>query len=232
MGTRKTAKRGNILLVGNYESDVGYAWWLMENFWAAIARHYAQQGRRSVLVYPRVNEIPEVIQETGIEIHELRFGKDRAALDRLLADAQIGSIYLTDRPYFSLYYRHLRRQSVRKIVLHDHTPGERPAAKGVRRLAKRALYFDHVLCCDLYIGVSQFVRRRMHYSGAIPSTKTAAVLNGTRPQGRNPGYNDYCRVQSVYRQVHWSWLQRAGRPFTRGLISLLTARHRSSTDGA
>ena len=38
----------NILLVGNWSSDTGYAWWLMETFWVAIARKF--RGRCRVIV--------------------------------------------------------------------------------------------------------------------------------------------------------------------------------------
>ena len=35
----------SILLVGNWSSDTGYAWSLIENFWTAIARRYKDQFR-------------------------------------------------------------------------------------------------------------------------------------------------------------------------------------------
>lgn len=41
-----TELASHILLVANWESDVGYAWWLMENFWATIAQYYRAQNRR------------------------------------------------------------------------------------------------------------------------------------------------------------------------------------------
>lgn len=57
----KSRVTGAILLVANFSSDVGYAWWLMENFWVTIARHYHGHGKRSILIYPRISAVPKAV---------------------------------------------------------------------------------------------------------------------------------------------------------------------------
>ena len=64
---------GNILLVANYASDVGYAWWLMENFWIQIADLFSQQGRKVFLMYPVVNTVPSEVSKSSIIIVEHDF---------------------------------------------------------------------------------------------------------------------------------------------------------------
>jgi hypothetical protein len=63
-------KKENILLVANWESDVGFAWWLMENFWVTISRHFSQYGMASYLIYPSITQIPQGIQSSAIQVSE------------------------------------------------------------------------------------------------------------------------------------------------------------------
>ena len=45
-------ERQTLLLVANYKPDVGYAWWLMENFWVQAAEIGRARGLAPLLVYP------------------------------------------------------------------------------------------------------------------------------------------------------------------------------------
>lgn len=177
----------NILLVANYDSDVGYAWWLMENFWAEIAKHFGRQGRRCVLIYPKLNGLPEIIASTDIEVVEHDFN-DRSAsglarLAAIIRRHRIRSVYLTDREYYAPMYAFLRLVGVRVIVQHDHKPGERPPARFPKKFLKKLIYAARILSCDHYIAVSDFVRKRMISSAAIPAERCTTVLNGIRRPG-------------------------------------------------
>lgn len=178
-------KNENILLVANYESNVGYAWWLMENFWVEMARYFAERGRRSFLIYPKIIESPKRLIGEPITILQHDFSnRSREALERLksiVKENKISSIYLTDQPYYEAIYRMLRHWGVRSIVLHDHTPGERSVTPWWKKIAKKSIYLIPGLSCDLYIGVSRFVYERFVISGCVPQKRCTYVLNGIVP---------------------------------------------------
>lgn len=194
MATSKT-KMGNILLVANYESDVGYAWWLMENYWAAMARHFAALGRTCFIIYPVVNAIPRAIEEAGIRVHRHDFSDPSVSawrrLRKLIVDNHITAVYLTDRPYHSWRYPLLRLFGVRRIVIHDHTPGERPPVEGLRRFLKTWLYKVPGLLADNFIGVSRFVYDRMTANACVPRERCSYVLNGIEPIQRDTALRYY-----------------------------------------
>jgi len=64
--------KGNVLLVSNYSSETGYAWWLMEFFWITISK-YVNSSQKTFLAYPKVNEISENIKNSNIQSVELNF---------------------------------------------------------------------------------------------------------------------------------------------------------------
>lgn len=188
---------GNILLVGNWESDVGYAWWLMENYWVRIAGHFAERGARSFLIYPKVGKLPPAIAESSIEVHELPWpDKRKWRHDALLAfvrEHAIRNIYLSDAPDMSPMYARLRIAGVRRIVVHDHTPGDRPAARGLRRLVKTLYKRLPWLGADRYIATTEFVRRRFIETACLPPGKCAVAPNGIVPFERSGADREYAR---------------------------------------
>lgn len=198
MGNNKKTL-GNILLVANYSSDVGYAWWLMETFWAAIARYFAQRGRKTLLIFPKITVLPERIMKSPIIPMELDF-RDRSrsnisALHRLITDNAIRYIYLSDGKYYDPFYLRLRTWGVTSIINHDHTPGERSRPSPFRRWPKTLLHRLKILSCSHYIGVSRFVHDRLIVNACIPSNRCYYVLNGIEPIGRDPGLRNYARGQ-------------------------------------
>jgi len=174
---------GPVLLVANYESGVGYAWWLMENFWAVIARALEPQARACILAYPTIGTVPAAVQEAPIEVLEQRIGRswrDAWSGVRFLRRRGIRAVYLTDWPYVHWIYLVWRLAGVRRIVVHDHTPGDRPPAHGARGLAKRALHALGVFSATHYVAVSEYIRRRMLTAGRVPEGRCLVVTNGIR----------------------------------------------------
>ena len=98
----KTNNEGNILLVANWESNVGYAWWLMENFWQTIAKNFAPKGGQSFLIYPVITPIPASIASTNIKTVELEFSNhshtNLYTLYKLITENSIHYVYLSDAP--------------------------------------------------------------------------------------------------------------------------------------
>jgi hypothetical protein len=61
-----------LLLVANYLSDFGYAWWLMESFWAKLAEHYSGSNQ-VILTYPKIERLPENIHKVPMQCFEFNF---------------------------------------------------------------------------------------------------------------------------------------------------------------
>lgn len=182
---RKHTPEGNILLVANWESNVGYAWWLMENFWTTISGHFEQQGKHCYLIYPKITQIPESIATSDVRIEELNFRsqtrKNRSALRQLIKSNDIRYIYLSDSPSYSLFYIRLRLWGIKKIVVHEHSPGERTPPSSWRKSLKMAIQRMPWITADHFIAVTDFVYRRFIEVSCIPPGKCSIALNGIQP---------------------------------------------------
>jgi glycosyltransferase involved in cell wall biosynthesis len=189
---------GNILLVANFPSDVGFAWWLMENFWAEIAVHFAASGSKSILVFPQVRRVSERIARAPIEIRELDYADRSPAnlrrLERLIREERVRVVYLTDGRYLDSLYARMRAWGVRRIINHDHTPGERPPATPLRCMLKRLAHWSRLPACDHYIAVSRFVFERLLGPGCIPRKRCSVVMNGIVPIEREARCVEHARI--------------------------------------
>lgn len=172
-----------VLIVANYPKDTGYAWWLMECFWKEIADAASTAGWRTAIAYPT--------DSTQNIDHQNSFNPDRLeaflsawiwwdifGVYRLVRRLNIRSIYLTDRPFRTWKYGWLKIAGVQSIVVHDHTPGDRPAISGIKGLIKRVLNSIPWLTADLYVSVSPLMRQRHLSNAKIPSSRCVTVTNG------------------------------------------------------
>ncbi len=170
-----TATPGNILLVGNWRSDVGYAWQMIERFWIAIAQAFPD--RRTILCFPKVHAVNPDILAAGIEVEEFDFDfQHPTGLAKFCRKRDISLLYLTDRPYSSMLYPLLRRTGVRKIVLHDHTPGQRSAPSLLKRITKRTNV--RMFGADAYIACSNHVLARFDKVCCIEPRRCYLATNG------------------------------------------------------
>ena len=175
----KDAKKG-ILLVANYASDVGYAWWLMESFWIHINKLYADQ-KTVFLCYPRVNKIPEAVKKTSIATKELDFCTKKSSLLRqiqFIKKHKIECIYYSDQPMLHWRYAIFRCVGVKKIIIHDHTPGMRTSPNGIKKFLKTIVMRAPWMTADAYIGATQFIQSRGETVGCIPKCKCFHAPNG------------------------------------------------------
>jgi glycosyltransferase involved in cell wall biosynthesis len=176
---------GNILCVSNYASDVGYAWWLMEHFWSLLASIFEAVGCRAFLAYPKVKTIPESVASTSLEITELTLpwtnSIQKAKAKAFVKNNGITTIYFTDQPYFNIKYAELKHWGVKTIVVHDHTPGDRPPVNGFRGSVKSLRNRLDYWCADGVLCVSELMRRRSILNGRIPQAKCYTVQNGIVP---------------------------------------------------
>lgn len=180
---------GNLLLVSNYPSDVGYAWWLMEHFWTLLAEHFDNKGAKTFLAYPGINTLPEAIENSSIHCIELAVPgqnqTERQALRKFIADNNITDVYFTDRAWFNPQYALLRLWGVRNIVVHDHTPGDRPPIGGLKGALKAFRHRLPRFCADSQLCVSELMRHRSISNGRIPADRCHVVQNGIPPVQKN-----------------------------------------------
>jgi glycosyltransferase involved in cell wall biosynthesis len=178
MGKRDSKK--GILLVANYASDVGYAWWLMESFWIHINKLYADQNT-VFLCYPRVHKIPDGVKNTSIATRELNFSTSKGSLLKqvqFIKKYKIECIYYSDQPMLHWRFAIFRCFGVRKIIVHDHTPGMRTRPTGIKKLLKTLVMRAPWITADAYIGATPFIQSRGETVGCIPKYKCFNAPNG------------------------------------------------------
>lgn len=178
----------SLLLVANYDSGTGYAWWLMESFWARLAEHYHGQCR-VILAYPSISFLPKAISSAPIEAVQQDFNGTGIfqvlAQCRFLCSNNVIAIYLSDKPTWHWRYVLYRLYGVRVIIIHDHTPGARSPAKGLTKLLKKAIHRLSWLAVDGAIGATEYVRQRLITVNCLPMDRCFAAPNGlpSRPVG-------------------------------------------------
>jgi len=190
--------KGNVLLVANWESDVGYAWWLMESFWVAIAERYSSVGSRILLIYPVLNELPAAIEAAPLDVEERRFESsgflETVRFLLLLRRRRIRNVYLSDSPHLRPLYLLMRLAGVRRIVIHDHTPGDREPTRGWRRTIKRLIREVPWIHADFFVAVTDFVRSRLIENANLPPDRCGVARNGIVPISANESDIDVRRT--------------------------------------
>lgn len=178
-------KTGNLLMVSNYPSDTAYAWWLMEHFWKTLAERFTRSSRKVYLAYPEITSLSDSIRGAPIEPVELSIpwlsGKQAREARKFLREKKISCIYFTDQPYSSPRYAIMRLDGVRRIIVHDHTPGDRPPVRGLKGALKAARNTLPWLTADSFLCVSELMRQRNITNTRIPARKCVVVQNGIRP---------------------------------------------------
>ena len=173
---------GNILLVANWDSNVGYAWWLMESFWVAISEHFGEQ-RHSVLAFPSISVLPEAIANANIQTEQCAFSWENHPTSlseqlEFIRKHQCEVMYLSDFPLYSLRYLAYRAAGIKKIIIHDHAPGQRSPATGLKRLLKKTLLSIKPISADAVIATSEYIHKRHLESSCIPAKRCYTAANG------------------------------------------------------
>lgn len=177
-------KKPVFLCVANWDSNVGYAWWLMESFWMKINDEFSSQYE-VIITYPSISTLPKAIHDSGIRTIEFNFWvkkiSDLLAHIRLIKKYNIQAIYFSDRAIIHWSYILFRCAGVKKIAVHDHTPGVRTRPTGLRRLIKTIYARLPFAVCDTAIGATEYVRRRLININRLPVRKCFAAPNGLPP---------------------------------------------------
>ncbi len=175
----------NILLVSNYPSDTTYAWWLMEHFLISIAEQFSQLNCSIYLAYPKITTISENITSAPIKPVELTIpwitNNQKTLALNFIQKKNIALIYFTDQRYFNPQYIALRRNGVRHIIIHDHTPGDRPAINGLKGYFKAIRNSLPWITANNVLWVSKYMKERNTKNARIPDRKSIIVQNGIQP---------------------------------------------------
>ena len=157
-------KIGNVLMVSNYPSDTAYAWWLMEHFWTTLAQRICQKGGQAYLAYPEITSLSETIKSSPVKPIELSINwqsyDQMTKVRHFIKDNKISFVYLTDQPYFNFKYVLMRLWGIRRIIIHDHTPGDRPPIMGMKGILKAIKHRAPWITADYVLCVSELMRKR------------------------------------------------------------------------
>lgn len=179
----------SLLLVANYISDVGYAWWLMESFWVKIAEYY-HSNNRIILSYPIINILPKSISNAPLQAVSIDFSKKnlRNVVTQciFLKKNRVKAIYFSDHETWHWRYGLFRIFCVRYIIVHDHTPGTRTIPFGLKMFLKRLLHRIPFFTADGAIGSTHFVRKRLIEVNGFPASRCYAAPNGLPPFTHSP----------------------------------------------
>lgn len=171
----------SLLCVANFPSNTGYAWNFIEGLYAGVADRLATGGTRTWVAYPYVGAPPESLRGSAATPVELDVRLDSAPAMRALLSfirrESVRTIYLTDRPAWHPGYALLRLAGVRRIVVHDHTSGERTRPAGAKRMLKRLSRRLPWMTADVVVGVSDFVVRRKLEVDLIPPGRVRRIWN-------------------------------------------------------
>jgi len=194
-----TTIRPCLLLIANWKSDVGYAWWLMESFWVSIANEY-YSSHKIILAFPTLNYIPTAVANAPIECIEMDFTlTDLSAIAtqcRFIGKNNVELLYFTDKPSYHIRYALFRLFGANKIIVHDHTPGRRDVARGTKKVIKSLVNRIPKISATAMLSTSEYVRQRHIKVNCIPASKCYAVSNGL-PEVSAGGSSE-CNVREIF----------------------------------
>lgn len=171
-----------VLSVGNFDSNIGYAWKLMERLWCELSIFYRARDFKVYVVFPSVTEIPKSLVEHGCIVKKEDFtSRSISSVFRqakFLRENTIKTIYFTDQETYSFRYLVFRISGVQKIIVHDHTPGVRTRPGIVKRIVKVVLNRLPLISCSACFAVSPYVGKRLIEVNCVPSQKVFCVTNG------------------------------------------------------
>lgn len=155
----------------------------MESYWATLARRY-QASHNVLLSYPSISTLPEEISSAPIRVIVAPFASDDIQAVwtqlKLLKRQRVRTVYFSDQDTSHWRYIAYRLAGVRKVIVHDHTPGLRTKPTGWRKFLKAIAQRLPWLSADGVIGATEFVTHRHISVTCVPPKKCFIVPNGIR----------------------------------------------------
>lgn len=169
----------NLLIVGNFSSDTGYAWRTIEEYFVALGEFFLEKGCRVLVCYPKVDEISDRIASAKLEVLEFDFAKSSlTGLYRFMKRHEIRVLYLTDQPVYSVKYLICRLAGVKRIIVHDRIAGGDDIPGPLKRTLKTLVNYYPLLSADRAVAVSEFIRQRLLGISCFPAGRTVKIWNG------------------------------------------------------
>lgn len=182
----------NLLIVGNYPLDVGYAWNTIMEYFRHLGEVFAERGGNATLCVPGSAEVTEKFRGSRIKVESFDFGgAGPLELVEYLRRKEIRIIYLTDRPVSSLRYLACRFAGVRQIVVHDRTSGERDVPGYLKGAFKTIITRYPIASADRAVAISNYVSRRLESVSRFPKSRIVRIWNGVNVERFAPGEDDF-----------------------------------------
>lgn len=187
-----------LLCVANFPANTGYAWDFIESLYAGIADRLAAHSVRTWVAYPSMPTLPETLRGSEARAVELDVRLDsmrsmRAVLDFVRRN-NVRIVYLSDRPSWHPWYVALRLAGVRRIVVHDHTSGERTTPRGAKRWLKRMRHRIPGALADRVLAVSDYVARRKVEVDLVPEHRVQRIWNSVTVPDPDPSARSRIRA--------------------------------------
>jgi glycosyltransferase involved in cell wall biosynthesis len=134
------------------------------------------------LAYPSISKLPETVESSQLIIEKADFTFHSMAnfFKQLsfIKKNKIKYIYFSDRANIHWRYLFYRLIGVKKIIVHDHTPGLRTKPSGFKKWFKTFLNRLPFFTSDGSIGATDFVRKRLIDVSCIPESRCFSAPNG------------------------------------------------------
>jgi len=170
---------GSFLAVFHFQ---GYAWDFLERLYARVADHLASHGIPTLVAYPSLYSAPAGLAGSAarpiVLDGSLQGSQSIRAMQEVIRRENVRVVNFIDSPVRSVHYLRLRRAGVRRIIVYDHTSGERTRPRGFKRAAKWLLARTPGIVADMVMGVSEYVARRQREVALIPPSRVTTVWNG------------------------------------------------------
>ena len=184
------SRKSGVLAAGNFDSNTGYAWKLMERLWCELSVFYEARNYQTYVVFPTVSEVPEclidhscIVEQADFTSKSLRSVMHQASYIR---KNSIKAVYLTDQETKSFRFFIFRLCGVREIIVHDHTPGVRTHPGFLKKLIKVILNRLPLFSCTACFAVSPYVKQRLININGVPPSKVHCVTNGIEATNVKP----------------------------------------------
>jgi glycosyltransferase involved in cell wall biosynthesis len=175
----------------NFAANTGYAWDFIEALYAGVADRLAARGIRTWVAYPLLGGEPRTLRRSVARAVELdtRVERWRNVIStlRFVRREKVKVVYLADRPAWHPVYLGYRLAGIRRVVVHDHTSGQRTEPRGLKRIVKwlsrRAI---PSMLADTVIAVSDYVVERKTNVDLIPRARVRRLWNAVAAPAPNP----------------------------------------------
>jgi len=152
------------LCTANFPANTGFAWDFIERLYARMADRLQHEGVRTLVAYPVMESAPRSLEGSAavpiVLDTRLQTWRHRVSMAQFIRRENVQVVYFTDRPLWSVWYPFLRLAGARKIIVHDHTSGERTVPSGIHRAIKQAAIKVPGVFANVIVAVSNYVAER------------------------------------------------------------------------